>query len=280
MSELKLALRVPAEISPEQVRIRMMGTEDDPLFRLSDVCKVNGVANIGNVAARLDDDEKCNIQIVDVMGRPKKVVFVNEGGFYQVVMSFRTPRAKAFRKWITGKVLPSIRKHGSYPPPAAVPRPTLRPYSTRVMQMPAIRRNVPAGYWCIFTEAADLLIWAEQLFIPAGLAMDEYHLLDGSVGAFWPRFREGKPWAGVRVQYVHQFPDGDRRGARPAWAYPMSELQYFREWLHTTYIVGEFPGYLERKYGGPKMLKAAPALRRLGLNIPPITKRLGQSSAG
>lgn len=40
--------------------------------------------------------------------------FVNEDGLYDVILDSRKPEAKAFRKWVTSEVLPSIRKTGSY----------------------------------------------------------------------------------------------------------------------------------------------------------------------
>src|SRR5262249_26821560 len=133
-----------------------------------------------------------------------------------------------------------------------------------------VRRHVPHGHWCVFVEAADLLIWAELIFLPAGLETQAYDLLDGSVGARWKRHREGKPWAGARVPYAHHFPHGDRRRARKAWAYPMAELAYFREWLHAEYVTRWFPDYLRRKYGAARLLQAEPALRRLGLVLPGV----------
>ena len=41
-------------------------------------------------------------------------------------------------------------------------RPTLQPYTIRVMQLPEVRQGIPEGYWSIFTEAADSLIWGRQ----------------------------------------------------------------------------------------------------------------------
>jgi hypothetical protein len=120
----------------------------------------------------------------------------------------------------------------------------------------------------VFVEAADLLIWAELVFVPAGLEMQQYDLLDGSVGKRWKQFREGKSWAGDLITYSHAFPPGDPRGVREAAAYLMSELPYFREWLHTEYVPVWFPDYLQRKYGAPRFLQAAPALERLGLQLP------------
>jgi hypothetical protein len=144
--------------------------------------------------------------------------------------------------------------------------PTLQPYTRRVMRLPEVRQGVPQGHWSVFTEAADLLVWAEQIFLPAGLDVEQYDLLDGSVGKRWSQYRNEKEWAGTRIEYPHPFPDV--RGTRMAWAYPMDELAYFRQWLHGEYIPVFLPDYLQRKYGPQRLLQAAPALRRLGLRLP------------
>lgn len=52
--------------------------------------------------------------ITDNLGRKQQANFVNEDGLYDVILDSRKPQAKAFRKWVTSEVLPSIRKTGSY----------------------------------------------------------------------------------------------------------------------------------------------------------------------
>ena len=51
---------------------------------------------------------------------------VNESGLYNLIFQSRKPEAKVFRKWVTGEVLPTIRKTGRYEmgkkPKAAKPR--------------------------------------------------------------------------------------------------------------------------------------------------------------
>lgn len=42
------------------------------------------------------------------------LMFINESGLYSLILSSELPRAKAFKRWVTRKVLPSIRKHGIY----------------------------------------------------------------------------------------------------------------------------------------------------------------------
>lgn len=46
------------------------------------------------------------------------MIVVDESGLYSLIMGSRKPEAKRFKKWVTGEVLPSIRKTGSYNKPA------------------------------------------------------------------------------------------------------------------------------------------------------------------
>ena len=43
-----------------------------------------------------------------------QLAFVNEPGLYTLVLGSRKPEAKAYKRWITHDVIPSIRKHGEY----------------------------------------------------------------------------------------------------------------------------------------------------------------------
>ncbi|UOG76760.1 phage antirepressor KilAC domain-containing protein [Hymenobacter tibetensis] len=86
----------------------------DPLFVASDVCSVLELANVGQALSRLDEDEKTDIILNDVTGRPQAQYVITESGLYSLVLGSRKPEAKAFKKWITSVVLPQIRKTGSY----------------------------------------------------------------------------------------------------------------------------------------------------------------------
>ena len=46
----------------------------------------------------------------------RKCFFINESGFYSLILSSKQPKAKEFKHWVTSKVLPSIRKYGYYNP--------------------------------------------------------------------------------------------------------------------------------------------------------------------
>ena len=42
------------------------------------------------------------------------MTIVNESGLYNLIFQSRKPEARKFRKWVTGEILPSIRKTGRY----------------------------------------------------------------------------------------------------------------------------------------------------------------------
>lgn len=107
--------------NPQFGEIRTAGTADKPLFCLADVCKALGLtAKIVN--QRLGDEVVSKYPITDSLGREQQALFVNEDGLYDVILDSRKPEAKAFRRWITGEVLPSIRRHGAYMTDGAIER--------------------------------------------------------------------------------------------------------------------------------------------------------------
>lgn len=99
--------------SPQFGAVRTAGGSENPMFCLTDVCKALDLSAKG-VKQRLSDEVISNYPIVDTLGRKQQALFVNEDGLYDVILDSRKPEAKAFRKWITSEVLPSIRKSGGY----------------------------------------------------------------------------------------------------------------------------------------------------------------------
>lgn len=86
----------------------------EPWFVAKDVCDALGIANNRDAMKALDDDEKNTVAISDgIQGNPNKTI-INEPGFYKLVLKSRKPEAKAFQRWVTHEVLPSIRKQGAY----------------------------------------------------------------------------------------------------------------------------------------------------------------------
>lgn len=93
--------------------IRVMEQNGEPWFVAADVCKALDLEDTGRATSRLDEDELTRIKIVSG-GQNREVIVVNEPGLYSLVLGSRKPEAKAFKRWITHEVIPSIRKTGGY----------------------------------------------------------------------------------------------------------------------------------------------------------------------
>ena len=94
-----------------EVRTVQQGSET--WWVLRDVCDILEIGNSGNVASRLDEDEK-GIHAVDTLGGKQELTIISESGLYSTILLSRKPEAKKFKRWITHEVLPAIHKHGAY----------------------------------------------------------------------------------------------------------------------------------------------------------------------
>jgi anti-repressor protein len=113
--------------SPQFGDVRVvLDNQGEPKFCLKDVCNALELTP-KFVNQRLGDKVVSNNPILDSLGRRHNVLFVNEDGLYDVVLESRKPEARAFRKWVTGEVLPSIRKHGAYMTDKALEEALLNP---------------------------------------------------------------------------------------------------------------------------------------------------------
>lgn len=100
--------------NPEFGEVRAQEINGEPWFVLKDVCRVLGIGQTRTVTERLDDDEVGITPCQDGRGHVQDMSIINESGLYTTIIRSTKPEAKAFRKWITGEVLPSIRKTGGY----------------------------------------------------------------------------------------------------------------------------------------------------------------------
>lgn len=92
----------------------------EPWFVMQDVCKILGIGNVSMASERLDPDEQ-GIISTDTPGGAQKLLAVNEPGLYSLILGSRKPEAKAFKRWITHEVVPTIRRTGGYYLPTNLP---------------------------------------------------------------------------------------------------------------------------------------------------------------
>lgn len=94
-------------------QVRVLMRDGEPWFVAKDVSGILGYRDAANLTRRLDDDEKDTRKTSTPSGK-QEMTIINESGLYNAVLGSTKPNAREFRKWVTGEVLPSIRKTGGY----------------------------------------------------------------------------------------------------------------------------------------------------------------------
>ena len=103
--------------------VRVITLQDEPWFVAADVALILGYSSTKDATRVLDDDEKGG-HILPTPGGAQEFTIINESGLYGLVLRSRRPEAKAFRRWITGEVIPQIMRTGHYAAPAALSLPS------------------------------------------------------------------------------------------------------------------------------------------------------------
>lgn len=97
----------------KDVQLRTKIIDGNPWFVAKDLCEILELDDVRRAVEPLDDDEKLTGEILQ-SGQMRSMWLVNESGMYTLIIRSRKAEAKAFRKWVTSEVLPSIRKTGRY----------------------------------------------------------------------------------------------------------------------------------------------------------------------
>lgn len=168
--------------NPEFGAVRSILIDSDPWFVAADVCKALELEKTNRALSRLDDDEK-GAHSVSTPGGRQRMSIISESGLYSLILGSRKPEARAFKRWITHEVIPSIRKHGAYMTdslldaleahPEAVPEylNRLRSENARKRELTrCLRLALPkAEYYDAFVDPADctnIRTTAKELGVP------------------------------------------------------------------------------------------------------------------
>lgn len=93
--------------------VRVVMHNGEPWFVAKDVCDCLELTNTAQTISYLDDDEK-GVTTNYTPGGKQEMSMISEAGLYSLILRSRKPEAKAFKRWVTHDILPSIRKTGSY----------------------------------------------------------------------------------------------------------------------------------------------------------------------
>ena len=94
--------------------VRALEIDGAPWFVGKDVTDILGYQNPSEALSdHVDDEDKLNSKTLSSLGQ-RGGWLINESGLYSLVLSSKLPAAKAFKRWVTSEVLPTIRRHGLY----------------------------------------------------------------------------------------------------------------------------------------------------------------------
>lgn len=249
-------------------QFRTFEIDGEPWFSLADVCGAIQIKNASDAASRLDDDEKGVVQ-TDTLGGPQKIRVVNESGLWNLVLRSDKPEAKKFKKWVTGTVLPQIRKTGSF---GKSKQPQfLRRYS-------ANHGRVAQGHFSVIQVLATHLYgpmeFAGHVIADKSSSNTEIRP-ENSVGRMFSSWlKKHHPQVQDNYSYyLHWTPQAEF----PARQYPNSMYGLFVEFLQgewipqcTSYFRGRDPGVLPHL---PKLLPAHDAPKAGMMRRPTLSGR-------
>ena len=102
-------------------KVRTCQVNNQIMFVGKDVATALGYSNTSKaIQQHVDHEDKGTVAIRDTAYETRAVV-INESGLYALILSSKLPQAKAFKRWVTSEVLPSIRKTGRYELPQQIP---------------------------------------------------------------------------------------------------------------------------------------------------------------
>ena len=101
--------------------VRTLVIDGEPWFVGKDVTEILGYKDSVNaLKSHVDAEDKKGWQITTPSRGVQQATIINESGLYSLTLSSKLPSAKKFKRWVTSKILPSLRKYGAYFTPEAL----------------------------------------------------------------------------------------------------------------------------------------------------------------
>ena len=104
---------IDKSLSFNDENIRVLGTSENPMFVVKDICKILGLSNVTEVLRNIPENWKCSASLKSGQGLQTSNV-VNQAGLYKIIMRCNKPVAKPFQDFVCEEILSSIRNTGEY----------------------------------------------------------------------------------------------------------------------------------------------------------------------
>ena len=106
-------------VHPEFGDLRVIEISDELWFVGKEVAEILGYKDTAKaLRVHVDGDDRRLVKVDEMATLDIKsnygLTIINESGLYSLILSSKLPSAKDFKRWVTSKVLPSIRKNGAY----------------------------------------------------------------------------------------------------------------------------------------------------------------------
>lgn len=111
--ELNGRVLEPVEFDFNTHPIRAFTDGEQVWLIADDIANILGYSQADRLTLVVDEDERSH-HTVRTLGGPQSLLTVSESGCYHAIFKSRKPGAQKFRRWITGTVLPEIRRTGRY----------------------------------------------------------------------------------------------------------------------------------------------------------------------
>lgn len=98
----------------QELTVLINNETQEPWFVAKQVCDLLEIRNSRDAIKRLNSSECDAVGLTDTIGRTQRKTIIKESGLYKLIMRSRKKEAEQFQNWITGDVIPTIRKTGKY----------------------------------------------------------------------------------------------------------------------------------------------------------------------
>lgn len=113
--------------NPEFGDIRTVDLNGEPWFVGKDIAAALGYSNPQKAIRDHVDALDKGVNEMDTPGGKQQMPIINESGVYSLIFGSKLEGAARFKRWVTGEIIPSIRKHGAYMTPQKIEEVLLNP---------------------------------------------------------------------------------------------------------------------------------------------------------
>lgn len=208
----------PFDFRGHEVRV-IQGDDGEPRWVAADVAKVLGFSEASAMTRHLDADEK-GLSNWQTPGGEQQMITITESGLYSAILRSRRPEAKDFKRWVTGEVLPQIRKTGSYSAPLSddeIVHRALQLTYRKVQELEAkVQEDAPkVAYHDEFVADEDLIQFRT---LANQLEVGEQHLRQVLMARGWIYRRDYQRWSNKKNGLVTEY----------QWRAVADKKRYFR----------------------------------------------------